>query len=115
MISFLPFSTSLLSDHHDQWLSVCIFSTNLGANGIALFGMAKCLFQQDSSVGRCGSDEGLARRAVMILFLTAVGSTGVAFWSTPIGASVWIAFPVLATLLDLYPDLHILDKRSEED
>ncbi len=115
MISFLPFSTSLLSEHHDQWLSVGIFSANLGVGGIALFGMAKCLFQQDPSVGRRGNVEGSAKRAVLILFLTAMVSTGVAFWSPPIGASVWIAFPVVATLLDLYPGLPILDKSSEKD
>ncbi len=115
MISILPFSTSLLSEHHNQWLSVCIFSANLGVGGIALFGMAKCLFRQDPSVGHCGFNERLARRAVLILFLTAVVSTGVAYWSPPIGASVWIAFPVIATLLDLRPGRQNLNKRSEED
>ncbi len=115
MISFLPFSTSLLSEHHDQWLSVCFVSANLGVSGIALFGMAKCLFQQDPSVGRSSFDEGLAKRAVLILLLTAVGSTGVAFWNPPIGASVWIAFPVVATLLEVHPRTHVLDKRSGEN
>ena len=39
-VSFTPFPTSLLSEHHDQALSTIVFSATLAVAAIALLGMA---------------------------------------------------------------------------
>lgn len=113
MVSFLPFSTSLLSEHHEQWLSVAIFSASLAVGGLALFGMVKCLIRDDKSGDESlSNDEGFAKRAVFVLVLTAALSTLVALFSPPVGATVWVAFPVFATLLEFVLETRNLNKGS---
>ena len=51
-VSFIPFPTSLLSEHHDQALSVIIFSASLAIAGIALVGMWRAALRHRGASGK---------------------------------------------------------------
>lgn len=98
-ISFIPFPTSLLSEHHDQALSVVIFSATLAVAGIALLGMWKAE-RRDRPANASPTTTGRSPdRPVLILLVTAVVSSGIAFFSPGFGAWIWVAFPALAVVV----------------
>jgi uncharacterized membrane protein len=98
-ISFIPFPTSLLSEHHDQALSVVIFSATLAVAGIALLGMWKAERRDRPSNASPTTTGRSPDRPVLILLVTAVVSSGIAFFSPGFGAWVWVAFPALAVVV----------------
>ena len=97
-VSFIPFPTSLLSEHHDQTLAVVIFSATLSAAGIALVGMRRVELRHRAANGRTGAVGPSPERLVVILLATAAVSSGLAVFNPEIGALVWVAFPVVAAL-----------------
>ena len=50
VVSLAPFSTSLLSEHHDEALSVVVFSLSLGVAGLALIGMWRAALRPTGSL-----------------------------------------------------------------
>ncbi len=97
-VSFIPFPTSLLSEHHDQTLSVIIFSATLAAAGIALLGMWRVEQLQRPATGTALAASRTAQVHVFILLATAAVSSGVAFFRPGLGAMVWVAFLVLTAV-----------------
>jgi uncharacterized membrane protein len=97
-VSFIPFPTSLLSEHHDQALAVVIFSATLAAAGIALVGMRRVEQRHRPTNARPSAAGRSAERLVVILLATAAVSSGLAVFSPGLGALVWVAFPVAAAL-----------------
>jgi uncharacterized membrane protein len=97
-VSFIPFPTSLLAEHHDQTLPVVIFSATLAAAGVSLVGMWRVELRQRPDDGRPGAAGRSPERPVVILLVTAAVSSGLAHFSPGFGALVWIAFPLVAGL-----------------
>ena len=97
-VSFTPFSTSLLSEHHDRTLSVVIFSASLAAAGVALVGMWRAGLQHRKASGKPRIGSHSSGRAMIILLVTAVLSMGLAVLDPVLGALIWVAFPIIAVL-----------------
>ena len=97
-VSFIPFPTSLLSEHHDQALSVVAFSGSLAVAGIALIGMWRAGLRHRGTSGKRRVQYRSSKRAMIMLLVTAVVSIGLAFLNPGLGALVWVAFPVIAAL-----------------
>ena len=93
-VSFIPFSTSLLGEHHDQALSVVIFSVSVAVAGIALVGMGRT---EERRRGSEIVDRAFTREMTMLL-VTAVVSISLAVFSPLLGTLVWVAFPLVAAL-----------------
>ncbi len=91
-VSFTPFSTSLLSGHHDQSLAVIMFSASLAVDGIALVGMWRA---EERRRGARIVDH-TAIREMILLLATAAFSILVAFFSPLLGSLVWVAFALVA-------------------
>ena len=98
-ISFLPYPTSLLSEHHDQSLSVVFFSVVLGAAGVALRGMSHSQLRHLGATARPSQMVTAAARISTVLLTTAAVASGIAFLSPKIGALVWLGFPLTALLI----------------
>lgn len=97
-VSFIPFPTSLLSEHHDQTLSVVIFSATLAAAGIALLGMWRVEQRQRPATGSARAASRSPQSLVLLLLVTAAVSSGLALFSPRVGAMVWVAFLVLTAV-----------------
>lgn len=97
-VSFIPFPTSLLSEHHDQTLSVVIFSATIAAAGIALLGMWRVEQRQRPATGSASAASRSPQVLVFILLATAAVSSGLAFFKPGLGAWAWVAFLVLAAV-----------------
>jgi uncharacterized membrane protein len=95
-VSFTPFPTSLLSEHHDQALSIFIFSATLAVAGIALLGMWRVEW---SAADDHPAPQDSPRALMFLLLATALVSSLVALVSPMVGAWIWVAFPVLAAVL----------------
>lgn len=95
-VSFIPFSTSLLAEHHDEALSVIVFSAGLAVAGIALVGMWQAWLGQRPAGGASDVADRSAARPTAMLLATAVVASGVALLSPNLGVLAWAAFPLLA-------------------
>lgn len=99
-VSFIPFPTSLLSEHHDQALSIIIFSATLSVAGIALLGTVKL----EQSQLQATDTQRISQQSPSVLiyspFATAVFSSEVAVIRPVLGAWIWAAFPIVAAVLD---------------
>jgi uncharacterized membrane protein len=99
-ISFIPFPTSLLSEHHEQALSVIIFSVTLGVAAIALLGMERLERRQRQLTD---AEKAAGSRSSLIVtgsfLVTAVLASGVATLRPVLGVWIWAAFPIVATVL----------------
>lgn len=98
VVSLAPFSTSLLSEHHDEALSVVVFSLSLGVAGLALIGMWRAALRYAAAHGKPHVPDPSSRRAMILLLVSAVVAIGLALFSPTLGTLVWIAFPVIAFL-----------------
>jgi uncharacterized membrane protein len=98
-VAFIPFPTSLLSEHHDQTISVVIFSATLAVAGIALLGMWRVEQRQRTAAASALADSRSPQVPVLILLATAAVSSGVAFFSPGLGAMVWVVFLVLTAVV----------------
>lgn len=91
-IAFIPFPTSLLSEHYDQALSVFVFSATFAVAGLALAGMALAYRRQLETAGTRKKSR-VAVRAVLFLLATALLSCSLALFRPWLGVLVWVAFP----------------------
>ena len=99
VVSLAPFSTALLSEHHDQALSVVIFSLSLAIAGSALAGMWHASLRHGAAHGKPRVLDRSSKRAMILLLVSAVVSIGLAPFSPKLGTLVWVAFPVIAFLI----------------
>jgi uncharacterized membrane protein len=96
-IAIIPFPASLLSEHHDQALSVFIFSATYAIAGLALAGMAAAYRRQLETAG--ASSEGTpAARDVIIILATALISCLLALFHPWLGALMWVVYPFASML-----------------
>jgi len=96
-IAVIPFPTSLLSEHHDQAVSVFIFSTTYVVAGLALAGMAAAYRKQLESAESLG--EGISvTRAVTIILATAVISCLLALIYPWLGVLIWVVYPFVSVM-----------------
>jgi len=97
VIAFIPFPTSLMSEHHNQALSVIIFSTTYAFAGLALVAMAVAYSKQLDTAG--GSSEGIAvKRAAAIMLATALLSSLLALIHPWFGVLIWVLYPFVSAL-----------------
>lgn len=91
-VSFIPFPTSLLSEHPDQLVSVVVFSASFVVAGIALGGMRR---DRDYSLVADGTTpaRGSFSRATLLILATAILSCGLALVEPRIGAALWFSYP----------------------
>lgn len=92
-VAFIPFPTSLLSEHHDQALSVFIFSATYAIAGVALAGMAVAYRRQiEPAAASRGDIARTVTRAVAVLLATALLSSLLALYRPWLGVLVWVVF-----------------------
>jgi uncharacterized membrane protein len=96
-IAFIPFPTSLLSEHHDQALSVFIFSATFAVAGLALTGIAVAYRKQLDTAGT-SSESTAAVRAVIIILATALISCLLALFRPWLGVLIWVVYPFASML-----------------
>lgn len=96
-IAFIPFPTSLLSEHHDQALSVFIFSSTYAVAGLALAGIAVAYRRQLETEGT-SSESTAAVRAVIIILVTALISCLLALFRPWLGVLIWVVYPFASML-----------------
>lgn len=96
-VSFTPFPTSLLSEHHDQPLSVVIFSVTLAVAGIALLGMYRSLLRERPTRGRASRSHVWP---AVVLLVTALVAGALAVFKPVLGFLVWVAFPIIVVVIE---------------
>jgi len=96
-IAFIPFPTSLLSEHHDEVLSVFIFSATYAVAGLALAGMAVAYRRQPETAGT-SSESTAAVRAVIIILATVLISSLLALFRPWLGVLIWVVYPFASML-----------------
>lgn len=99
-VSFTPFPTSLLSEHHDQALSTIVFSATLAVAAIALLGMASIERQRrEASAAERTAGRGSALILAASFLVTAALASGLALLRPVLGVWIWAAFPIVVTVL----------------
>ena len=96
-IAFIPFPTSLLSEHHDQALSVFIFSGTYAVAGLALAGMA-VVYRRQLETAVASSESTAAARAVIIILATTLISCLLALFRPWLGVLIWVVYPFASML-----------------
>ena len=98
-ISFIPFPTSLISEHADQPLSVIIFSATCAAAALALAGIYLLL----GSSGTVSEDQRQASRSVKrvaaTILLIALLACLLTLIDARLGIVVWVAVPFIGISL----------------
>ena len=97
VIAFIPFPASFISEHHDQALSVFIFSATYLVAGLALAAMAVAYRKQLETAGASTEERSVAR-SVGIIVATALISCLLALFDPWLGALVWVAYPFASAL-----------------
>lgn len=92
-ISFIPFPTSLISEHLEQPLSVVIFSLTYVVAWAAMIGMWRHQTLEDVKARSAGGENYAARQVLMFMPTIAVASCLLAFVDPKLGLAVWILFP----------------------
>ena len=91
VIAIIPFPTSLLSEHHDQPLSVFIFSATYAMAALALAGMAVAYRRQLESEGASSVEMAVARNVALILAIALISSL-LAVYRPWLGVLVWVLY-----------------------
>jgi uncharacterized membrane protein len=91
-VAFIPFPTSLLSEHHDQALSVIVFSATYLVASLALVGMAVAYRRQTRSAGAATEESSVARIAA-IMVAVALSSCLLALVHPWLGVLIWAVYP----------------------
>ena len=92
-ISFIPFPTSLVSEHPEHPLSVIIFSATLIVAGLALVGMWRFLEKEVLEPDTLRDMNRRVRRIIIWMLVIAIISCLLTFVSPRLGILVWIVFP----------------------
>ncbi len=95
VIAFIPFTTSLMSEHHNQALSVIIFSATYAIAGLALVAMAVAYNKQLETAGD-SSEEIAVKRAAAIMLATALLASLLALIHPWLGAFIWVLYPFVS-------------------
>jgi uncharacterized membrane protein len=98
-ISFIPFPTSLISEHPDQLLSVIIFSLTLLIAWGAMIGMWRHQKKLDSKTVDPSSEDRLIKRVIILMPVIAVASCLLALADPRLGVLVWIVFPLAGRMV----------------
>ena len=98
VIAFIPFPASFMSEHHDQALSVFIFSATYLVAGLALAAMAVAYRKQLETAG-ASTEARFVARAVAIIVSTALISCLLALIRPWLGVLVWVAYPFASALV----------------
>ena len=96
-VSFIPFPTSLLSEHHDQVLSVVVFSATYLVAGFALGRMAVEYGRQSTSAA-VATEESSVARLVAILVAVALSSCLLALIHPWLGVLIWAVYPIASAV-----------------
>ena len=97
-VSFIPFPTSLLSEHYDRAFSVFIFSATYAVAGLALAAMAVEYRKQLASEGALTEELSVAR-AVALILATASISCLLALIRPWLGVLTWAAYPFASAVV----------------
>ncbi len=92
-ISFIPFPTSLISEHSEHPLSVIIFSATLIVAGLALVGMWRLLEKKALEPDTLREMNRRVRRVIIWMPVIAIISCLLTLVSPRLGILVWIVFP----------------------
>jgi len=98
-ISFIPFPTSLISEHSEQPLSVIIFSATLIVAGLALVRMWRLLEKKGLEPDTLRDMNRRVRRVVILMLAIAIISCLLATVNPPLGILVWIVFPFAGIII----------------
>ena len=98
-ISFIPFPTSLISEHFEQPLSVIIFSATLIVAGLALVGMWRLLEKKALEPDTLRDMNRHVKRVIVWMLAIAIISCLLATVNPPLGILVWIVFPFAGTII----------------
>jgi uncharacterized membrane protein len=98
-ISFIPFPTSLISEHPDQPLSVIIFSLTILVAWGAMVGMGKC--QKDIETHSSDYDSLLnsIRPVIVLIPIVVVASFVLSIIDPRFGVWIWVLLPVAGRLV----------------
>jgi len=97
VIAFIPFPASFMSEHHDQALSIFIFSATYLVAGLALAAMAVAYRTQLETAGASMEARSVSR-AVAIIVATALISCLLALFYPWLGVLVWVVYPFASAL-----------------
>ncbi|NQT71070.1 MAG: DUF1211 domain-containing protein [Desulfobacteraceae bacterium] len=97
-ISFIPFPTSLISQHSDQPLSVMIFSATYVVAGLALAGMWYLLEKQAAGPDIRRDASPAVKRVIIGMPVIAMISCLLATVDPRYGIFVWIVFPFIGII-----------------
>jgi len=97
VIAFIPFPASFMSEHHDQALSVFIFSATYLVAGLALAAMAVSYRKQLETAG-ASTEAHFVAKAVAIIVATALIACLLALIRPWLGVLVWVVYPFASTL-----------------
>ncbi|MFC1821951.1 TMEM175 family protein [Thermodesulfobacteriota bacterium] len=92
-ISFIPFPTSLISEHYDHPLSIIIFSVTLFIAGLAFVGMWRLLEKEGLDPDKLSEMNRRVRTVIVLILVIAVISCLLATLKPQLGVFVWIVFP----------------------
>ena len=98
-ISFIPFPTSLISEHFEQPLSVITFSATLIVAGLALVGMWRLLEKKGLEPDTLRDMNLHVKRVIVWMLAIAIISCLLATVNPPLGILVWIVFPFAGTII----------------
>ena len=98
-ISFIPFPTSLISEHFEQPLSVITFSATLIVAGLALIGMWRLLEKKGLEPDTLRDMNLHVKRVIVWMLAIAIISCLLATVNPPLGILVWIVFPFAGTII----------------
>jgi uncharacterized membrane protein len=98
-ISFIPFPTSLISEHSEQPLSVIIFSATLIVAGLALVRMWRLLEKKGLEPDTLRDMNRRVRRVVILMLAIAIISCLLATVNAHLGILVWIVFPFAGIII----------------
>ena len=98
-ISFIPFPTSLISEHFEQPLSVITFSATLIVAGLALVGMWRLLEKKGLEPDTLRDMNRHVKRVIVWMLAIAIISCLLATVNPPLGILVWIVFPFAGTII----------------
>ncbi len=97
IVSFIPFPTSLVSEHWEQPLSVIIFSAVIAVSGLVLAGM---WFTDQKMRESAGSEETRGvKRVIIAIPVIAVMSCLLTMADSRIGILVWMVLPFVGIII----------------
>jgi TMEM175 potassium channel family protein len=101
VISFIPFPTSLISQHPDQPLSVVIFSLTYLVAWVAMIGMWRSQKKEDAEAFESSSEKQFVRRIIVLMPLIVLASCLLAMIEPRLGVLVWVIFLVIGRVANI--------------